>query len=110
MRKYTKTIVMFVATVLGFVGAALTGGIIPTEWVNIAILSTGAAAVFTAPNVPGANYTKAILTVFTAVLTVLASVIIGGVTPGEWYQIGAAALGAVSVYGLKNQPSTLQRF
>jgi hypothetical protein len=110
MKKYMKTFMMFLATVLGFVGAALTGGITNPEWVNIAILSVGAAAVFTGPNVPGAKYTKAILAILTATLTVLASVILGGITTGELYQIGAAALGAIAVFGVKNEPNNLGRF
>lgn len=101
--KYTKTIMAFLATVLGFVGAAATGGIMPTEWVNIAIQTTGAAAVFYAPNVPHANYTKAVLAVLTAGLVTLQTVIVGGVDSGEVYQIVASIFGAIAVYGLANK-------
>lgn len=100
LKTYGKTIAQVLATILAAVFAAGLGdGIISsTEWVNVAILGTGALAVFAAPNVPGARYTKTVLSALTAGLTVLASVIIGGVSVAEWYQIGAAVLAAVGVF------------
>lgn len=105
MGTYTKSILAVVATIISAVIAALTGDntISNPEWVNIAILGFGAASVFAAPNVPGAAYTKSILAVFTASLTVLASAIIGGVTTTELLQIVTAGLGAVGVYAFKNE-------
>lgn len=109
MGKYTKSILAVVATIATALVAAMSGDgtISNPEWVNVAILGVGACAVFAAPNVPGAAYTKAILAVLTAGLTVLASAIIGGVTTTEWLQILVAGLGAVGVYAFKNESSDL---
>lgn len=106
VKTYWKSIVEVVAAVLAGVAAAKTGdGVVDAqEWVNVAILAVGAAAVFAAPNVPGARYTKAILAVLTAVLTALASHIIGGVTFTELVQIVVAGLGVVGVYAVRNGP------
>lgn len=106
MKKYAKAIAAVVATVLAALVAALTGDntISSTEWVNVAILAVGACGVFAAPNVPGARYTKAIIAVLTAGLTVLASAIVGGVTATELFQIVLAGLGAVGVYQVSNDP------
>lgn len=105
MGKYTKAIVHALAVIAAAVVAAGVGdgNISPTEWVNVAIIGVGTLAVFAAPNVPGAAYTKSIIATLTAGLTVLASAIVGGVTTVEWYQIAAAALGAVGVYALPNE-------
>lgn len=104
LSKYAKFFAAVVATVLTAVVAALTGDnvISSTEWVNIAILGVGACAVFTGANIPGARYTKVVLAVLTAVLTVLVSAIIGGITPTEWIQVILAGLGAVGVYAVPN--------
>jgi len=93
-----------VATVLAAILAAMTGDntISSTEWVNVAILGVGAVGTYFGPNVPGAVYTKSILAVLTAVLTVLVSAIVGGISTTEWLQIALAALGALGVYQLKN--------
>lgn len=106
MKKYAKALAAVVVTVLAAVAAALTGDntISSTEWVNVAILAVGACGVFAAPNVPGARYTKAVLAVLTAGLTVLVSAIVGGVTPVELIQIVLAAAGAVGVYAVSNDP------
>ena len=105
MTKYSKFVAIVVAAVLSAISAALLGDnvISPQEWVNVAILGVGAAAVFASPNVPGAAYTKSILAVLTAVLTVLASVIVGGVGTAEIIQIVLAGLGAVGVYAAPNK-------
>lgn len=107
MGKYTKFIAIVAATVLSAVLTALTGDsvISPVEWVNIAIIGVGALGVFAAPNVPGAAYTKSILAVLTAVLTVLTSAITGGISSSEFIQIAIAALGALGVYALPNERS-----
>jgi hypothetical protein len=106
MSKYAKAIAAVVVTVLAAIAAALTGDntISSTEWVNVAILAVGACGVFAAPNVPGARYTKSVLAVLTAGLTVLVSAIVGGVSPTELIQIILAAAGAVGVYAVPNNP------
>ena len=104
---YAKAIAIVLATVLSGVIAALTGdGVVSTqEWVNVALLAAGAAAVFTAPNVPGARYTKSVLAVLTAVLTLAVNLITGGLDVTEWLQLGMAALGALGVYAVPNRNS-----
>jgi hypothetical protein len=103
--KYSKLVAMVIATILSAVTAALVGDnfITPQEWVNVAILAVGAASVFAAPNVPGATYTKTILAVLAAVLTVLASVIVGGVGTTELIQMVLAGLAAVGVFAVPNK-------
>ena len=102
---YAKAGAAVVATVLAGVIAALTGdGVIgAVEWINVAIVGVGALAVFAAPNVPGARYTKAVLAVLSAVLVLLVNLITDGITVSEWLQLGMAALGALGVYAVPNQ-------
>lgn len=102
--QYAKALAAVVATVLSGVIAALTGDqtISPGEWINVAIMAAGALAVFTAPNVPGAPITKAVLAVVTAVLTLAVNLIAGGIDMTEWLQLGMAALGALGIYAVPN--------
>lgn len=104
---YAKSFAAIVATALAALAAALTGDntISSPEWVNIAIMSVGAAGVFAAPNVPGSKYTKSVLAALTAGLTVLASTIIGGITQVELIQIALAVSAAVGVYAVPNKPA-----
>jgi hypothetical protein len=103
-RAYTKFIVQALITVLVALAAVWTGGVTNVELVNVAIVGIGALGVFAAPNVPGAAYTKAILSALTAGLVVLASVITNGIVFPELVQILVAAAGAVGVFAFKNQP------
>lgn len=97
---YGKSLAAVVAAIISAVVASLTGdnNVDAAEWVNVVLAGLAAAAVFTAPNVPGARYTKVTLAVLTAVATLLVSYITDGMTPTEWLQLGLAALGAVGVY------------
>lgn len=108
---YGKSLAAVVAAVLSAIVAALVGDAIVSavEWVNVAIAGTGAAAVFAAPNVPGAKYTKSILAVLTGVLVLLTSVITDGITTTEWLQLALAALGAVGVYAAPYTPHLPQQ-
>lgn len=110
MSKYARFIAIVIATVLSAVSAALVGDSIisPQEWVNVAILGVGALGVFAAPNVPGAEYTKTILAVLAAGLTVLATVIVGGVGTAELIQIAIAGLGAIGVFAVKQPIGVLK--
>lgn len=106
MTKYSKSIAAVVATVLSALYLALgDNSISSTEWVNVAIAGVGAAAVFAAPNVPFAKYTKSVIAALTAGLVVLQSAITDGVTQTELIQISIAVLGAVGVYAVKNTNS-----
>ncbi len=103
---YWKAAASFAATVLAAVAAALTGDqhIDPSEWLNVVILGAGAAAVLTAPNVPGARYTKLILQVVTAVSAAAASLILDGISVTGWLQLALAALAAVGVAAAPYKP------
>lgn len=109
IKKYWKAIAQVLATIASAFVAAQTGdGVVSSqEWVNVAILGVGAAAVFAAPNVPGARYTKSVIAVLTAVLTLLASSILGGLTTTEILQLVMAGLGALGVYLVPNKGTTL---
>ena len=101
---YTKALAAALATVIsGVVGYLTDGQVTTVEWINVALLGAGSLAVFTAPNVPGAVYTKSILAVITAVLTLLVSLITDGITVAEWLQLAVAALGALGVYAVPNR-------
>lgn len=104
MGTYAKMFMMLLAAVVSAIVAALTGDnhVDPVEWVNVAIAGVAAAAVFAAPNVPGSNYTKSVLAVLAAVLTLLANLILGGLTVSEVLQLIVAALGALGVYAVPN--------
>lgn len=109
MSQYAKFFAAVVATFLSAVVAALYGDqhISNPEWVNIAVAVVGALAVFAAPNVPGAAYTKSILAVLAAGLAVAASAITNGITPTEWMQIALAGLGALGVFAVPNKGNSL---
>lgn len=104
MKQYLK----MVAAVLGAVLTALVpifslgSGVTAQQWVNVAIVGVSACVVFTAPNIPGAAYTKVIISALLAGLTVVVSVISGGISTAEWIQIGVAVLTALGVFGAKN--------
>lgn len=103
-RAYTKFIVQAVIAVLVALAAVWTGGVTPTEWINVSIVGVTALGVFAAPNVPGAAYTKAILSALGAALVVLASAITGGISFPEMVQVIVAAAGAVGVFAFENKP------
>ena len=103
-RAYTKFLTQAVITVLVALAAVTTGGITNIELVNVAIVGVGALGVFAAPNVPGAAYTKAVLSALTAGLVVLTSAITGGIVFPELVQILVAAAGAVGVFAFPNKP------
>lgn len=99
VKKYARSFVAVAAAAVGALVAAKTGDgrVDASEWVNVVLMSAGAAAVFAAPNVPGAAYTKTILAVITASATVAVSLVSDGVSLTDWWQIAAAALGALGV-------------
>lgn len=104
---YAKSALAVLVTVLSAIVAAMTDQHVDvTEWINVAIAGVGAAAVFAAPNVPGAHYTKAILAVLTAVLAALVSFITDGLAPSELLQLVVIGLGALGVYAVPNRPDT----
>lgn len=101
---YAKFVLAVIVTVISGVVAALTDGVVTNvEWINVAIAGVGAAAVFAAPNVPGARFTKSILAVLAAILTFLVTGITDGISTAEWLQILVIAAGAIGVYAVPNK-------
>lgn len=104
---YAKALAAVLASGLSAAIVALTGdqAFSNVELINVAIAVVGAAAVFAGPNVPHSRFTKAILAVLTAVLTLAVNLIADGVTVSEWLQLAVAALSAVGVYAVRNAPA-----
>ncbi|HEY6244578.1 MAG TPA: hypothetical protein VIX17_11550 [Pyrinomonadaceae bacterium] len=109
---YAKALAAVAATVLSGVVVAMASGaaITPAQWINIAIAGVGACAVFAAPNVPGAMYTKSIIAVLTAVLTFISTVVAGclnfaecHISTASWLQVAVIALGALGIYAVPNK-------
>ena len=108
---YAKMGAAVVATVLSALVVALTGDQVvdDVEWINVAVIAVAAAGIFTAPNIPGSRYTKAVLAVLAAVLTLLVNLIADGITVSEWMQLGVVALGALGVFAVPNVESAKPR-
>ncbi len=105
---YAKSILAVVGAVLAALVGVMTDGVVTNvEWVNVAVLGVGAAAIFAGPNVPGAKYTKVILAVLTAVLVLLTSLITGGLSSSELLQLAVAGLTAAGVYAVPNKDTNL---
>jgi len=104
---YAKSLLAVLVTAISAVVAAMTDGVISNvEWINVGIAAAGAAAVFAAPNVPGAKYTKGVLAIIMAVLTFFVSAVTDGVSSAEWLQALVIAAGAVGVIAVPNKPTT----
>lgn len=107
--KFAKLIASVIGAGLAAAVAAFTDNdITNVEKINIAIAVVTAASVFTAPNVPGAMYTKSILAVLGAVLVFLTSAITDGVNTAEWLQVGVIALTALGVYAVPNSTDEIR--
>ena len=111
VKQYKKAIVAALGVIVSaFVAAMLGDGVINVnEWANVVILGAGALSVGIAPNVPGAKYTKLLLSAVSAAATVFLSVFTGGLTSPEFWQIVVAALTALGVYRVPNQGDFLDR-
>lgn len=107
--KYAKMWVQVIVTIVSAIVAALVGdnSVSSVEWVNVAIAGVAAGAVFCGPNIPYAAYTKSILSALAAVLTILASALVGGIQVVEVVQMLIAAAGALGVYGIPNRGQTV---
>lgn len=107
--KYAKLLMQVLVTIAVAVVAALAGDnlVDSIEWVNVAIVGVGAAAVFYGPNIPGAPVTKLVLSALAAILTILASAITDGIQTVEVIQMLIAAAGAVGVWAVPNTGQTV---
>ncbi|GGK44089.1 hypothetical protein GCM10010124_41140 [Pilimelia terevasa] len=109
MLKYAKSLAMVAATAASALVAVLADGVTPGEWLMVVNSAVFAAAVFTAPNVPGARYTKSVLAFLGAGLAVAISVITDGITLAEGIQIALAGLAAIGVRVAPNAGDMLAR-
>lgn len=100
--KYAKLAAQVLAAAFAAVAAAVAGDnhIEASEAVNVLIVTLGAVAVLGAGNLPAGvwRYTKVIVSAATAVAVLLQSVITGGVSTAEWWQLAIAAVGALGVH------------
>ena len=105
--QYAKAGMAVIAAGASALVAAYTGDQIITtlEWINVAIAVATAAAVFAAPNVPGAPVTKFILAMIMTGLTAAVNIIAADPHSGTvWFQLLAAVAGAAAVYSVRNTP------
>lgn len=101
---YAKLVMQVIVTIAAAIVAAMAGdnALDSVEWVNVAIIGAGAVAVVYTPNVPGAPVAKFVVSAIAAVLTVLASAIVGGIQSVEVIQMLIAGAGAVGVWAVPN--------
>jgi hypothetical protein len=100
-----KAIAQVVATVIAAIIPAVVDGFTPVEIVNVVLIGLGAIGVGVVPNLTAgvAKYAKAIVSITTAVATLLVSYFADGsyhLTTSEWLQLLIAALGAVGVVAI----------
>jgi hypothetical protein len=107
--KYAKLGMQVLVTIAVAIVAAMAGDnlVDSIEWVNVAIVGVGAAAVFAGPNIPGAPVTKLVLSALAAILTILASAITDGIQTVEVIQMAIAAVGALGVWAVPNAGQTV---
>lgn len=107
---YTKFLAAVLFVVVSALVAALADGSITVEeGINVGIQGGGAIVVYVVPNLPTGigGYLKLIVQALTAGAVLLVSLLLGGVTLGEWLQVGNAILGVFVVYALPNFPQVV---
>lgn len=102
--KYRKAVAIVLVTIATFVSSVLTGGISAQEWVLIAGVAVAAFGVAVVPELDAGigAVAKTVVTFLTAGLTVLATVILGGLTAPEVIEVIVAALASIGVTALPN--------
>jgi hypothetical protein len=106
LKKYARSLVAVGAALASTLAAAWTGDqhIDVSEWSNVILAGTAAAAVFTAADVPGAKYTKAVLAV---IIALAAPATLSLVTDGiSWTDAWQLAAGAAAALGIRLAPYT----
>jgi len=108
LQTYAKAIVAVAVAVLVAASAAFSDGqITRAEWIVVAIAFATAAQVFTAPNVPGARFTKSILAGLMALLTFLITALTDNtLTTAELVGATLLVAGALGVLVVPNRPPT----
>ncbi|MEU0469929.1 hypothetical protein ABZ215_38530 [Amycolatopsis sp. NPDC006131] len=100
---YSKAWGMVLTTVLSAVLPFLVDGALSaTEWITVALAGVGAVSVAIVPNLNAGvgKYAKGAVAIAAAVLTLLVTVIDGGLDTSEIIQLVIAAFGAVGVVAL----------
>ncbi len=98
LRKFGPAVVAIVFAVLTAASAALTDSHIePGEGVQIAIQATTVAGVYLVPAIPSWPHAKTAIAAVLAVLNLLTTVIVGGITPPEVINLLVAAVGVLAV-------------
>ena len=109
--RYAKAIVAILTAGLTVLAAALTDGVVVLdERFGIALAIVNAMAVYLVPNLAAGvgRYAKAIVAVVGTALQAALPLIINGTLPASsWLLVLIAALGALSVGIVPNQPPTL---
>lgn len=108
---YTKFIAaVFFVVISALVAALADGSITVEEGINVGIQGGGAVVVYLVPNLPEGigKYLKLIMQALTAGAVLTITLVVGGVTLGEWLQIGNAILGVFVVYALPNFPQVVR--
>lgn len=103
--RYSKLLVAALATVASALIAAFLpdSAVTGEEWVNVAIIGVSTIPTFYVANSAAAPVAKTMVASATAILTLLASLITGGMTTTEWAQIAAAVVSAVLVWAVPNR-------
>lgn len=107
---YTKFLAaVFFVVVSALVAALADGTITVEEGINVGIQGGGAIVTYVVPNIPSlfGGYLKLVVQALTAGAVLLVSLLVGGVTLGEWLQVGNAILGVFVVYALPNFPQVV---
>lgn len=104
--RYAKTLVQVVTTVGAAIAAAASDGTISgSEWINVILAAAGVFHVLGAGNtaIGPWRYTKGMFSGATALIAFASSALTGGISVGEWWQIGVMVLGALGVTGVPNR-------
>jgi hypothetical protein len=118
--RYAKSILMVAGTVVSAIIAAMTtsgGHVTPDQWIKVAIAGITACAVFYAPNVPGARYTKMVMAILGAVLTYVETIIAGmncatfaacHIGLADWLQCFVITVSVLGVYQVPNSTNEVR--
>ncbi len=98
IRKFGPAFVAVLFAILTAAAAAITDGRIdPGEGIQIAIQGTTVAGVWLVPAIPSVPHAKTGIAVLLAVLNLLTTVIVGGITGAELINLALAAVGVIAV-------------
>jgi hypothetical protein len=105
--QYAKSVLQVVATMASAAVVFLATG---TAWtaantLNVILAGVMAVGVLYVPNTANAPVAKMVVSLLSAVLALAATFVVGGFTTSEILQLVVAGLGALGVYGVRNDPA-----